>query len=1065
MKKIIQIILLIISAVSTFEGVAQGQNITGKVTAAAENTAIPGVNVLIKGTSRGTLTDPEGNYTIQAAPGEVLVFSFIGYTTQEIPVGTSATINVSLVEDVQNLDEVVVTAFGISQEKKALAYAVQEVQAKEIIQAREPNLVDALNSKAAGVQVVRQGGAAGAGSSITIRGNSSISGNNQPLFVVDGIPINNSFRTSTAAGSGVDVSNRAIDINPDDIESMTVLKGPAATALYGIQAGSGVVVITTKKGARSEGRNTRVNFSSTASIDQIINFFPQQEVYAQGDNDVFGDLTFSHFGPPVTTLRYDGSPNNPKDARGFIVDMNDPRAIADARVPNIDNQDLFFQTGQTYNNHLSISSGNKNGSVYFSVGNLNQSGIIPKNDYRRTSFKLTAESSLTDKIRLTGSAFYTNSASTRFGRGDNFADVIQGTIRTPRSFNNREGYVLPNGHQRSFNYNPNSPDTGTPDNPYWTINNNPFKDDVNRLIGYMQANYDVLPWLNVMYRLGSDFSSDKRTQVWARGTTGGDGRFGRVLEDTYTDITINSDLFLTASKQFNDFDLSWMVGHNHFYTNNKRQYISGSNLQIPGLYNISNATESINPIQEEFRKKTVAAFSRINAGWKGIFFLEVSARNEWSSTLPKKNNSFLYGSTSLGFVFTELLGLDDILSFGKLKGSWAQVGRDAPIYATQTYYERGGSVETSEYGTLLRFPVAGLGGVELSNDAGNSELKPEKNTTIEFGTELNFLQNRLGIDFTWYRSLNADQIVNVVIPGSTGFTNQRINSGVIENKGIELVLTGTPIQLNKFKWNALINFTRNRNTVRSLPVDEIRLGGYGNLAPTLREGEPYGVFYGTAFKRNEAGQLLLNDAGYPQINPATPDNPTSEKRIGNPQPDWLMGIRNTFTYSGLSLSFLWDIRKGGDVANVTGNWMNAQGIPKNSEDRGHLVIFKGIRESDGQVNTTPALLNQASYYGVNAGNRNIAERMIEDGSWFRLRDATLTYTFPKPLISKIKLTNLDLSVFGRNLILITNYTGIDPETNLYGPVSSPNSPNSAIGIDAFGTPNTKSYGISLNVTL
>jgi hypothetical protein len=278
-------------------------------------------------------------------------------------------------------------------------------------------------------------------------------------------------------------------------------------------------------------------------------------------------------------------------------------------------------------------------------------------------------------------------------------------------------------------------------------------------------------------------------------------------------------------------------------------------------------------------------------------------------------------------------------------------------------------------------------------------------------------------------------------------------------------LTGTPLQINKFKWNAIVNFTRNRNLVKSLPVDEIRLGGYGNLAPTLREGEPYGVFYGTAFKRNEAGQLLLNDAGYPQINPPTPNNPTGEKRIGNPQPDWLMGIRNTFTYSGLSLSFLWDIRKGGDVANVTGNWMNAQGIPKNSEDRGHLVVFKGIRESDSQVNTTPALLNQALYYGVNAGNRNIAERMIEDGSWFRLRDVTLTYSFPKFLISKIKLTNLDLSVYGRNLILITNYTGIDPETNLYGPVSSPNSPNSAIGIDAFGTPNTKSYGISLNVTL
>jgi hypothetical protein len=298
-----------------------------------------------------------------------------------------------------------------------------------------------------------------------------------------------------------------------------------------------------------------------------------------------------------------------------------------------------------------------------------------------------------------------------------------------------------------------------------------------------------------------------------------------------------------------------------------------------------------------------------------------------------------------------------------------------------------------------------------------------------------------------------------VIPGSTGFTNQRINAGEIENKGIELVLTGTPLQINDFRWNVMVNFTRNRNTVLSLPVEEIRRGGYGNLNPTLRPGEPFGVFYGTAFKRNEAGRLIVNAAGLPQISPATPDNPTGEKRLGNPQPDWLMGIRNTFGYKGVSLSFLWDIRKGGDVANVTGNWMNAQGIPKNSEDRGHQVIFRGVME-DGTPNTTPVVLDQANYYNANAGNRNIAERFIEDGSWFRLRDVTLSYAFPKALISRLKLTNLDLSVFRQKPDLITNYTGIDPETNLYGI-----GPESSLGLDAFATPNTKSFGVGLNVTL
>ncbi len=1055
MMQALQRCILTLTAVIACVGFVNAQPVSGRVTSASG--PLPGVNVLVKGTNTGAISDANGNYSIQASPGNTLVFSFIGFLTQEVAVGNSSTINVTLQEDVKSLDEVVVTAFGIAQEKRALAYAVQEIKSDEIVKAREPNIVDAINAKVAGVQVVRQGGAAGAGSSITIRGNSSISGNNQPLFVVDGIPINNSFRTSTDRTAGVDVPNRAIDINPNDIESISVLKGPAATALYGIQAGSGVVVITTKKGSRSEGRNTRVNVSSNTSFDRIINYFPQQEVYAQGDNGLFGDQTFSHFGPPVSTLRFDGATNNPKNFRGNIVDMNDPNAVSDAFVPNIDNQREFFQTGVTLDHNISISSGNKNGSFYLSVGNLNQTGIIPKNTYRRTAVKLTAESSLTEKIRLTGSVSYTNSAGTRFGRGDNFADVVQGTFRTPRSFNNTEGYVLPNGHQRSFRYLPNNPDAGSPDNPYWTLNNNPFNDNVNRLIGYVQANYQVLSWLDIMYRLGSDYANDNRTQQWARGTTGGDGRFGRVLEDIYTDFTINSDLFVTAHKQFGEFDLSWMVGHNHFYSSNQRNYISGTNLLIPGLYNISNATENINPIQNTFRKKTVAAFSRFSANWRNTIFLELNARNEWSSTLPPENSSFLYGSTNLGFAFTELLGLNqDIFTFGKVRGSWAQVGRDAPIYATETFYNRG-SV-SGAYGGVLRFPLpaTGLGGVELSNVAGNNQLRPEKNTTIEFGTDLNFFRNRLTADFTWYRSLNADQIVNVSIPGSSGFTNQRINSGVIENKGIELVLTGVPLQTPRFRWDAMINFTRNRNIVKELPVDEIRLGGYGNLAPTLREGEPFGVFYGTAFKRNEAGQLLLSNAGFPQQNPASATNPTGELRIGNPQPDWLMGIRNTFGYQGLSLSFLWDIRKGGDVANVTGNWMNAQGIPKNSEDRGHLVIFKGIIESDGQVNTTPVLLNDA-YYSGTPGNRNIAERFIEDGSWIRLRDLTLSYAFPKTFINRIKLTGLDLGVYGRNLILITNYTGIDPETNLYGP-------NNSIGIDAFGTPNTKSYGVSLNVT-
>lgn len=472
---------------------AQQRTVTGKVSSSDDGLGLPGVNVVVRGTSTGTMTDADGNFSI-VVPNEssVLVFSYVGYATQEITVGANSVINLSLVVDAKTLSEVVVTAFGLEQQKRALTSAVQEVSSSEILKSKETNIVDALNAKVAGVQVIRQGGSAGAAASITIRGNSSISGENQPLFVVDGIPINNSFRTFARSAS-VDVSNRAIDINPNDIESITVLKGPAATALYGQQGGSGVVIITTKKGAKQDPKNVRVDFSSNYSVDKIINYFPSQMFYSQGDNGVFGNPTFSHFGPPLTTLRYDGTNLNPLDPRGRIVDMNHPSAIADATLTPVNNQKNFFTNGSTFDNNVSISGSTAKGNHLLSIGNYAQKGIIPNNTFDRFSVRLTSDNMIRDDFRLIGSANYVNSKGTRFGRGDNFSDAVQGTFRTPPSFDNTLGYVLPNGHQRSFNYNITNPDAGSPDNPFWTVNNNPFNDNVHRLIGYVQAFYDPKP--------------------------------------------------------------------------------------------------------------------------------------------------------------------------------------------------------------------------------------------------------------------------------------------------------------------------------------------------------------------------------------------------------------------------------------------------------------------------------------------------------------------------------------------------------------------------------------------
>ncbi|GAB2785079.1 SusC/RagA family TonB-linked outer membrane protein [Rhabdobacter roseus] len=1044
-------LLLLFLCFSTAQLRAQSVTVRGKVTAQENGSALPGVSVVVQGTNTGTTTDAEGNYSLSVSAGNtVLSFSFIGYLAQRVTVNNQTVINVALETDVSQLEEVVVTAFGITQEKRALVSATQEVKSRDLALSREPNLLDALNAKVAGVQITRQGGSAGAASSIVIRGMSSISGENQPLFVVDGIPINNSFRT-TSRSSSVDVPNRAIDINPNDIESVNVLKGPAATALYGIQAASGVVIITTKKGSRSEVQNVSVNFSSNTSADRIMRNFPAQMRYAQGDRGVYATGTFGHFGPPLTTLRYDGSSNNPADARGFLVDMNHPSAVADARLTPVNNQDVFYQTGLTFDNNFNVSTGNKNSSVYFSVGDYRQSGIIPSNQYNRSTFKLTGESSLSSKLRVAGSATYVYSNSTRFGRGDNFADVVQGTIRTPPSFDNSLGYVLPNGTQRAFR-------TNSPDNPYWTINNNPYKDEVNRILGYLQANYDPTSWLNVMYRIGTDASTDKRRQQWAVGSFGGDALpGGRVQEDTYTDRIINSDFIVTATKQLSDFNVSLMVGQNYYSQAGSRQYFDGRSLAIPGLYNIANAQSNLVQIQNQFAKKTAALFSRASIDYKNYLFLELNGRNEWTSTLLPPNNSFFYGSVGTGFIFTEALGINQgLFSFGKIRASYSEAGRDAPVFSDQTFYNRGSIAGV--WGGSLVFPLpSGVGGVELSNLAGNPNLRPERNKTIEVGTELRFFNNRLSVDATYYRARNVDQIISVSVPGSTGYTNQRINAGTIQNQGWEVILNATPVQINDFKWDLIANFTRNRNVVLELPVDRIPLDGFGNLRPLVKEGEPYSVFYGTGFQRDANGNVIISNQGFPVRNPITADNPSGDVKLGDPTPNFLLGLRNNFSYRNLSLTFLWDIRQGGDVANVTSNWMRAQGVADFTYDRGHRVIFKGVK-ADGTVNTTPVVIDDETYYNNNTGNRDIAERFIEDGSWVRLRDVTLTYALPATVVSKLKLRSLNISAYGRNLLLFTGYSGVDPETNLAGP-------NTSFGVDAFGTPTTRSVGINLSLGL
>ncbi len=1045
----------------------QQRTISGRVVSSDDGSALPGVNVLLKDTQTGTVTDSDGRYTINAS-GEsvVLVYSFIGFVTAEVDAAGRSVVDVTLTADVTQLGEVIVTAFGIAQEKKSIGFAAQEVTGSEIVQSREANVVDALNAKVAGVQVVRQGGSAGAGSSILIRGTSSVSGNNQPLFVVDGIPINNDFKTNFGTSSGVDYANRAIDLNPNDIENISVLKGPAATALYGIQGGNGVILITTKKGSRGS-KGLTVDFSSNFSTDRIMNYFPAQDIYSQGDNGIFnGGTTFNHYGAPISTLRYNPNAPNVKDPNGTIVDMNNPNA--GPALPVYDNQKLFFQNGYTTDNYLAVSSATEKSSYYLSVGNMYQQGIIPENDFNRTSVKLSADTKFTDNFSASGSVNYANSKSTKFGRGDNFSDAIQGLYRTPPSFNNAAGYVYPSGVQRNFRGAVDGSAPFSPDNPFWTVNNNPFKDNVNRFISNVQFDYKPFEWLSILYRAGYDFSNDDRTQIWAPSSAGGSAISasgalgGRMFEETYTDRIFNSDLIVTATKKFGEkFTGSIMVGQNLFSRNSTFFYLNGTNFAIPGLYNISNTTENPIFLKDTERKQTRALYTRLSVSYLDAIFVELTGRNEWTSTLSREARSFPYGSASVGLVFSEFIGSDDrIFSFGKLRGSYALVGNDALPYRTETFYNV--ATTSTRYAGGLRFPVSGVGGVLLSSRAGNPNLKAESNSTYEMGLDLKFFRNRIGLDFTYYNSLSRDQIIEVPVPASTGFTNQVINSGEIENRGIEVVLNATPVKTGDFSWDVLVNFTRNRNYVNSLPNDEpIVTNLFGaRIQSRLIPGEQYGVYYGNAFKRNENGDMLISPAGFPQF------DPDGQRIIGNPNPNYLIGVRNALSYKDFSFSFLWDIRKGGDVVNVTAYWMgNGSGVAEHTEDRNKVVVFNGVidnpgGDNDGQVNDIPVTLEQSSFQGVGAATamgREMTERWVQDGSWIRLRDISMNYKLPSSLVSKVGMRRASIGVYGRNILLFTNYGGIDPETNLSGP-------NSAPGLDAFTTPNMRSYGVTLNAT-
>lgn len=1006
---------------------AQTKTISGKVTNASDGTSMSNVTVSIKGKAVSTQTNPDGSFTIKADPGDVLIFSTIGSKPLQQTVGSSSTVNIALSNSEEALTEVVVTAMGIKKEKKALGYAVQDIKADELMKNKNPNVINSLNGKIAGVNVTNSGGSPGGSASIVIRGGTSLERDNQPLFVIDGMPMDNSTGQgdNSAFDGNTNISttngNRALDINPEDIESISVLKGPAAAALYGLRAAAGAVVITTKKG--KEGA-TSIGINSRIGTNWVNRLPKQQDKFKQGSyyNGLF---------IPETSLSWGDAF---KDGEKIYNNMED-----------------FYQTATTYDNSFNVSGGSAKGNFYLSGSNIKQSGVVPTTDFDRTTFRFNAEQK-TDIFTFGANASFARSSTRKTLTGSGLwggsgSGYMESIIAWPRNSNMRD-WINPDGSQHLLL--PNIPLLDNADNPYWTINKNPQNDKTDRFLGTAYASAKITSWLDATYRLGIDnYTTDFSTLIYPGSAVKLAWQNGMLSEGKRQYSYLNSNFMLNFHKVIaEDWDLNLLLGTSAEDTHIQANSLRAENFSIPNFQSINNAENGDKYLNQVITdKRLLGVYGEFRAGYKNLAFFSVTGRNDWSSTLPIQNRSFFYPSVSGSLIFTELMEKNDMLSFGKLRASYAQVGKDAPAYQTNTYL----------FGPELTIG----GGYRNAWTRGNDQLKPETTTSMEFGTELKFLKNRLGLDFTYYQNNSKDQILQPRVSNATGYILSYVNTGEIENKGFEISLNATPIKRDHFTWDMMLNFSHNKGVVKSLPaalpilyVTDVQVGN--GKAASFGNGNFMGLS-GSTWQKDADGNLLLD---WETGNPLTSTLTTTP--IGNREPDFIGGLTNNFTYKNWDFSFLFDFRKGGDILNGTEYLMTTYGLSKETENRGQTLTFTGKSlnpvTKEYETVTREVIATEKYYRDIYANNTPF---FVEKVNWLRLRSVSLTYSLPSSILKRSKVfKGASFNVTGTNLWLLTNYSGMDPETSAAGAgvIGS-----GSVGIDYAGVPATAGFTFGVNL--
>ena len=1029
--------MLLTAATTVF---AQNVTVQGTVSDATNGETLPGVSVVLRGTTRGTITDLDGNYTISVPADAVLSFSSVGFKGVNIDVNGRTVINVHLDPDAEFLDEVVVTALGISRSEKTLGYSATTVKSDEIVAARTTNAMSALAGKVAGVQIQNTSTDPGAASGVIIRGFSSVAGSNQPLYVVDGVPLSNSTLSSASGDKSTAISGIA-NIPAESIESMTVLKGAAATALYGSRAANGVVIVTTKSGRKGESRNFSIEYSGGLQLRQVSVFPMLQNEWGQGWNGTQTFIENGSWGP-----RLDGS----TQVYGPIWNHQQRIHEFDAKVKNIQE---FFELGVSQNHNIAFSGASSDNRVtyYLSYGNTGDNGIMPGDYdiYNRNALAFRGSYKATDWIKFSSSLNFSR-AHSKVVDTDQGTSVIDGLYEFPRdisivdlkdltnAFNTPEAYLTPYGIT----------------NPYWALANNYDDNNSQQLNGKVQVDVNPFDKLTLTYRMGFDYTNYDRKmgfpQIalddalinddmgYAPSQMNQNGwvyrGFGRIFETNHDFLANYADKFFDEK-----LDLTVVAGVN---INERGSFSMGGQTSTltfdTGFWDLSNGADKDSITESESLRRLTGVFADVTLGWNDEIFLDVTARNDWSSTLPINANHYFYPGATLSWIFSNRLPKNDILTFGKLRLAYGKTGNDAGVYRTNVTYTKA-SANGYYSGSGLTFPLNGVNAFVSSTSKGSASLRPEMTSEFEVGTNLQFFNGRLGIDATYYDRRTDDQIFSLPVDPATGYTSMVTNFGTVTNKGVELLLTTTPVQTRDFRWDLNFNWAKNKNLVVSLPEgldggkSTIQRFSAGNDAVYVyaEVGKPMGEFYTYLPKYTDKGELIVDANGYPVIGTEVEDTGK------NFQSDWTGGVNTSLTWKNVTLSATLDVRYGGYMFSRTKNLMQftGNGIVTTYNDRRPFVIPNSVYE-DGSENVTPIYLYDQSYqnYFNNYGAGQGGEFYMINRSFAKLRNVSLTWNLPQKWAAAIRFSGIAVSAFVNNAFVWTprdNYY-IDPETSSYG---------------------------------